>query len=122
MQRRVNPREARRMMQRMGMSMDSVSDVTQVIIKTASKDILIEQPEVAIMNMGGQKIFQIVGGTVTEGAPQRDAGTVSQAQAAVSEEDAQLVAGQTGKSLEEAKRALEECDGDLAKAILLLQS
>jgi nascent polypeptide-associated complex subunit alpha len=40
----------------------------------------------------------------------------------VSEEDARLVADQTGKSLEEAKNALIECDGDLAKAILLLQS
>jgi nascent polypeptide-associated complex subunit alpha len=42
--------------------------------------------------------------------------------AAIPEEDARLVADQTGKSLEEAKKALEECGGDLAKAILLLQS
>ena len=121
MQRKVNPREARRMMQRMGMSMDSVGDVKQVIIKTASKDILIEQPEVAIMNMGGQKIFQVVGGSVTERAPEQGRAAISQAKPVVSEEDAQLVADQTGKSLDEAKGALEECDGDLAKAILLLQ-
>ena len=110
-------------MQRMGMSMDSIGDVTQVIIKTAGKDILIEEPEVAIMQMGGQKIFQVVGGIVTERAPQKEepAG-VSKGKPAVSEEDAQLVADQTGKSLEEAQRALEESEGDLAKAILLLQS
>ena len=120
MQRRVNPREAKRMMQRMGMSMDNVEDVQQVIIRTGSKDIVIEQPEVAILNMSGQKIYQVVGGTVTEKA----AGTaVSGAKpAAVSEEDARLVADQTGKSVEEAKKALIECEGDLAKAILLLQS
>ena len=41
MQRRVNPREARRMMQRMGMSMDNVNDVQQVIIRTPTKDIVI---------------------------------------------------------------------------------
>ena len=122
MQRRVNPREARRMMQRMGMSMDSVGEVTQVIIKTSSKDILIDQPDVAIMQMGGQKIFQVVGGTVTERAPQAETLSVSKGKPPVSEEDAQLVADQTGKSLEEAKRALEEFEGDLAKAILLLQS
>ena len=122
MQRRMNPREAKRMMQRMGMSMDSVGDVTQVIIKTSSKDILIEQPEVTIMLMGGQKIFQVVGGTVTERAPQEDTAGGSAVKPVVSEEDAQLVAGQTGKSFEEARRALDECDGDLAKAILLLQS
>jgi len=38
------------------------------------------------------------------------------------EEDVRLVADQTGKSLEEARKALEESGGDLAKAILLLQS
>lgn len=119
MHRKVNPREARRMMQRMGMNMDSLPDVEQVIIKTSSKDLLIESPEVAILNMQGQKIFQIIGGQITEQAPQRD---TSSPKFSVSEEDIRLVADQTGKSVEEAKAALEECDGDLAKAILLLQS
>src|SRR4030066_93929 len=73
MQRRVNPREAKRMMQRMGMSMDNVQDVTQVIIKTNSKDIIIEQPEVAILHMQGQKIFQVVGGTITKKTPEHAA-------------------------------------------------
>jgi nascent polypeptide-associated complex subunit alpha len=107
------------MMQRMGMSMDGVEDVQEVVIRTPSKDIVIEQPEVAILNMQGQRIYQVIGGTVTERAPQRE-GAASKP--AVSEEDARLVADQTGKSLEEAKNALIECDGDLAKAILLLQS
>ena len=40
----------------------------------------------------------------------------------IPEEDVRLVADQTGKSVEEAKRALEETEGDLAKAILLLQT
>jgi nascent polypeptide-associated complex subunit alpha len=122
MQRRVNPREAKRMMQRMGMSMDTVGDVEQVIIRTSSKDIVIEQPEVAVVQMQGQKIFQVAGGTVTERAPERAAPSAPAAKPAVSEEDVRLVADQTGKSMEEAKKALEECEGDLAKAILLLQS
>ena len=118
MQRRVNPREAKRMMQRMGMSMDGVEDVTEVIIRTSSKDIVIEQPEVAILNMQGQRIYQVVGGAVTERKPEHTAAS----KPTVSEEDARLVADQTGKSVEEAKKALIECEGDLAKAILLLQS
>ncbi len=117
MQRRMNPREARRMMQRMGMSMDNVQEVEQVIIKTSSKDIIIEQPEVAILNMQGQKIFQVAGGTITEKTPERTLPKL-----VVAEEDVQLVADQTGKSTDEARKALEECEGDLAKAILLLQS
>ena len=107
------------MMQRMGMSMDGVEDVKEVIIRTPNKDIVIQEPEVAILNMQGQRIYQVVGGTVTERAPQRES---APAKPAVSEEDARLVADQTGKSLEEAKSALIECDGDLAKAILLLQT
>jgi len=114
MHRRVSPREARRMMQRMGMSMDAITDVEQVIIKTSNKDITIEEPEVAILEMQGQKIFQITGGKITE--------KVKEHKLTVAEEDVRLVADQTGKSLEEAKKALEECEGDLAKAILLLQS
>jgi nascent polypeptide-associated complex subunit alpha len=119
MHRRMNPREQRRMMQRMGMNMDSVPDVEQVIIKTSSKEITIEQPEVAILEMQGQKIFQVIGGKIAEKAPQRAA---LGAKPSVSEEDVKLVADQTGKSVKEARKALEECEGDLAKAILLLQS
>ena len=115
MHRRINPREARRMMQRMGMSMDAIPDVEQVIIKTGSKEITIEEPEVAILEVQGQKIYQVTGGKIVEKAAERKAPTIP-------EEDVRLVADQTGKSLEEAKKALEECGGDLAKAILLLQS
>ncbi len=118
MQRRMNPRDARRMMQRMGMNMEGVEDVTEVIIRTPTKEIVVEAPEVAIVNVQGQKIFQVAGGNVSERAPQRQAGAAPK----VSEEDVQLVAGQTGKSAEQARAALEESGGDLAKAILLLQS
>jgi nascent polypeptide-associated complex subunit alpha len=115
MQKRVNPREAKRMMQRMGMSMDEVADVEEVLIKTSSKEIKIEKPEIAVLEVQGQKIYQVTGGKVTEKAAERKS-------AGIAEEDVRLVADQTGKSLDEARRALEESGGDLAKAILLLQS
>ncbi len=112
--RRVSPREAKRMMQRMGLSMDAIPDVEQVIIKTSGKEITIEEPEVAVLDVQGQKIFQVAGGKITE--------KVAERRLVIPEEDVRLVADQTGKSLEEARKALEECGGDLAKAILLLQS
>ena len=115
MQRRVNPREAKRMMQRMGMSMDEVTDVQEVLIKTRSKEIRIEKPEIAVLEVQGQKIYQVTGGKVTEKAAERKS-------TGIAEEDVRLVADQTGKSPDEARRALEESGGDLAKAILLLQS
>jgi nascent polypeptide-associated complex subunit alpha len=103
------------MMQRMGLNMDSMAEVEQVIIRTRTKEITIEEPEVAMLEMQGQKIFQVTGGKITEKAAERKP-------SGVAEEDVKLVADQTGKSLEQARKALEECEGDLAKAILLLQS
>ena len=120
MQRRMNPRDAKRMMHRMGMNMEGVDEVEEVIIRTPTKEIVIEQPEVAIVNVQGQKIFQVIGGQITEKAPERKATTAPAF--TVSEEDVQLVADQTGKSPDAARKALEECEGDLAKAILLLQT
>ncbi|MBS7632569.1 nascent polypeptide-associated complex protein [Candidatus Bathyarchaeota archaeon] len=114
MRRGINPREARRMMQRMGMSMDTLEEVTEVIIRTSGKEIVIAEPEVALLDMQGQKIYQVTGGKISEKPVKR--------QTTIPEEDARLVADQTGKSIEEARRALEESGGDLAKAILLLQS
>jgi len=99
----------------MGLNMDAMADVEQVIIKTSSKEIIIEEPEVAMLEMQGQKIFQVTGGKITEK-------TAVRKPTGVAEEDVRLVADQTGKSLEIARKALEECQGDLAKAILLLQS
>ena len=109
------------MMQRMGMNMDSVPDVQQVVIKTSGKDIVIDEPEVAILEVQGQKMYQVIGGQVSEQAPSQRQ-TAKAVQPAFSEEDVRLVADQTGKSLGKAKEALSECQGDLAKAILLLQS
>ncbi len=116
MRKRMNPRNAKRMMQRMGMNMGEMPDVQEVIFRTSDKEIVVENAQVAVIDMGGQKIFQVTG-EVSERALESQAANVT-----IPEEDAQLVADQTGKSIEDAKRALETSDGDLAKAILLLQT
>jgi len=113
MRRRVSPREAKRMMQRMGLSMEGIPDVEEVIIRTSAKEIVVENPEVAVLDLHGQKIFQVTG-QVTEKTVEK--------KIEIPEEDVRLVADQTGKSVEEARKALEETGGDLAKAILLLQA
>lgn len=102
------------MMQRMGLNMDAIQNVERVIIKTSSHEIIIEEPEVAVIELQGQKMFQVAGGRITERAMER--------KLTIPEEDVKLVADQTGRSIEEARKALEQCDGDLARAILLLQS
>jgi len=110
--RRVNPREARRMMQRMGMSMGAMPDVEQVIFKTSSKEIIVENPDVAVMEMQGQKIFQVTGEKIIEKPIEKAL--------KIPEEDVQLVATQAGVSLDQARAALEQTKGDLAQAVLLL--
>ena len=113
--RRMSPREAKRMMQRMGLSMGEMPDVQQVIFKTSSKEIIVENPEVAVMEMHGQKIFQVTGVKIVEKALEKKPERVT-----VPEEDVQLVATQAKVSLEHARAALEQTNGDLAQAILLL--
>jgi nascent polypeptide-associated complex subunit alpha len=107
-------RDAARMMQKMGMKVDEVANVTQVIIKTGLKEIVIEEPSVTLVTIQGQAMYQIAGGRVSEAAPQAIS-TVT------GEEDARLVAQQTGRPLDDAKKALVEAGGDLAKAILILK-
>ena len=113
MRRRINPRETRRLMKRMGVGMSQVPDVQQVILRSSTKEIIIENPEVAMISMSGQKIFQVTGERIVEKAIDKVT--------TIPEEDIRLVADQTGKSVEEAERALKDTEGDLAKAILLLQ-
>lgn len=104
-----------RMMQKMGMKVDEVPEVSQVIIRTASKDIIIEEPSVTLVTVQGQAMYQIAGGRAAETAPQVPVQNIP------SESDIQLVTQQTGKSLEEARKALADAGGDLAKAILILK-
>ena len=117
MRRGMSPRDTRRIMQRMGLSMDAMQDVQQVVFKTSTKEIVVEEAEVAVLNLKGQKVFQVTGGKISERALATEEGKLM-----IPEEDVRLVADQTGKSVEEAKQALEASGGDLAKAILLLQT
>jgi len=99
-------------MKRMGLSMGAMPDVQQVILKTSTKEIIIENPEVAVMDMHGQKIFQVTGEKIVEKTIEK--------KVTFPEEDVQLVAQQAKVSVEEARAALEQMKGDLAQAILLL--
>ncbi len=111
MRRKVNPREANRMMQRMGMQVEQLDEVTRVIMETPSKRIIIDGPEVATVTVQGQRIYQVGGGSVREEA----------AAGQTSADDAKLVASQAGVSQEEAAEALKQSGGDLAQAIIFLK-
>lgn len=109
-------RDAKRMMQKMGMKIDEIDGVTEVLIRTATREIIIEEPVVTSVVVQGQRMYQITGGSAHERAPSAEA-----AQPEVPEEDVNLVVTQTGKTVDEAKVALKESGGDLAEAILRLK-
>jgi nascent polypeptide-associated complex subunit alpha len=118
--KRVNPRQARRMMEKMGMKMDAVADAKEVIIRRENTELVIENPQVTVMQFQGQKIYQVMGTSSFE-RPITEIGEMElEKPIQVSEEDVQLVAAQAGVSYEVSKQALEQTNGDLAQAILNL--
>lgn len=102
-------------MQKMGMGIEEMQGVLKVTIHLKDKNLVIPDPQVTQMKVSGQTIYQIVGEAVEEKTEERT-------KLEISEDDAQLVSAQTGASLEEAKKALESTNGDLAQAIMLLSS
>ena len=87
-------------------------EAEEVVIKTKDKEIIVQNPEVAVLEVQGQKIFQVMGGEISEKKREK---AIS-----IPEEDVQLVAQQAKVSLDQARAALEQTGGDLAQAILLL--
>ncbi len=102
----MNKKAVEAAMKKMGVKQQNI-DASEVIIKTHEKDIIISEPQVARIEMRGQETFQI-SGNVSEQSPKK-------------EEDIKTVSEQAGVSLEEAARALEEANGDLAEAIMKLK-
>jgi len=111
------------MMKQMGMKMDELGDVHTVILQGKNREILIEGPAVTSINVQGQKMYQIAGGKETSRKPEAAAEAVAEEQPLeIPEEDVLLVAQQANVSLEKARAALEQSGGDLAQAILMLQT
>ncbi len=123
---RMDSRKARRKMKQMGMDMNEISDVKRVIIQGDNKEIVIEGPQVTSINVQGIKMYQVAGGTETERKPQTGGATeavpVEEAQLVIPEEDILLVAQQANVSMDKARVALEDSEGDLAQAIIKLQT
>ncbi len=102
----LDTKKMQQMLKRMGMKMDNVP-ANQVIIKTDSGDIVIEEPQVIKTSMKGQVLFQ-VSGNVKERV--------------FSDEDVKLVIEQSGvKDKDRVIKALQETNGDIVEAIMKLK-
>jgi len=112
----IDPRKLKSMMDQMGIKSSDI-EASKVVISCPDKDIVILSPQVMKIEMQGHTQFQIEGDIeeralgVEDEAPQ---------QIEISDEDIKLVQEKTGSSAEEARKALENAGGDIAKAILSL--
>jgi len=113
--RRLSPRDLRRLMKRMGVEVEEFHGVREVRIIMEDREMVVEDPHVTLMRVQGQDILQVVGNI-------REIEISEEPEIEIPEEDVQLVASQTGVSLEKAREALVKTSGDIAQAIMLLES
>ena len=115
--RGINERQMRQAMRKMGITNKNIEGVTEVIIRTQTKEIVITNAEVSVMTMQGVDTYQ-VNGTASERALSEQSGPVVSFPA----EDIELVMSQTKCDRDKAVAALEACDGQPAEAILKIMT
>lgn len=103
----MDPKQMAKMMKQMGINTKEIA-ADRVIIETAEEKIIIEEPQIVEIIAQGQSSFQISGKVRKEDK--------------VNEEDVALIMEKTGVLREKAIEALKNAKGDLAEAILALQS
>ncbi|WP_054841947.1 nascent polypeptide-associated complex protein [Vulcanisaeta distributa] len=142
----INPREVRRLLRRFGiqdLNLEEVNNVTKVVIYLGDgSTIEINKPVVARMKIQGLSIYQVQASdsdvkvvksqpavpqprqSLIIQQPPQQAATVKTPppQYEPSEDDIKLVMEETGCTREEAIRALKETNGDIAEAIIKVQS
>jgi nascent polypeptide-associated complex subunit alpha len=104
----LNPKKMAAMMKQMGIKQEEIEAI-RVVIEKEDGNIVIENPSVLKVNMQGQETWQISGEAIEEDVEEM-----------ISESDVKLVAEKTGKSEEDARKALEDSEGDMAEAIVKL--
>jgi len=103
---KIDPNMMRNLMKQL--KMEDVP-ATEVLIKTNSGNLVINNPSVQRMKVQGKDMFQI-------------SGDISEEQTIeVSEDDVRMVLEQTGCTEDEALEALGDTEGDIAAAIIKLK-
>ncbi len=95
-----------KLMKQLGMKQKRV-DAVRVIIETSDEKIVIEPAEVMLIEMRGNRSYQITGEERVE--------------TNVNDEDVELVMKETGVEREVAEEYLKRANGDIAEAIMLIQ-
>ncbi len=109
----MNPKDMARLMRQLGIQQEELSAASIVITLTTGERLVFTQPSLVKIRMQGQEMYQLIG-TPEHLPPEEKPLTIR-------EEDVQTVMEQTGVTAEEARRALQESEGDIAAAILKLE-
>lgn len=133
-------RQMRRRLQQQGVDGMEQIEARRVIIQTDEKNLVIESPQVIKLKQQGMEIYQIVGSAQEsvgkEGEFETEIKNHSELNlkqditdiesetlnVQITDQDIQLVVLQTGVSREVAETALQQANGDLARAIITLKS
>ena len=105
-------RQSKRMLEKMGLNLEEMSDLEEVVIKTNLSDLIIKSTQVSKLKSKGIDMYQVMGNDTEE---------IIKEQNMISEEDVLLVSQQANVNEDVARNALKESDGDLAQAILKLK-
>jgi len=106
----IDKRQMERAMRQMGVKMQELDGVQEVVIKLADREIVIPGAQVTLTEMAGQRSYQVVGREM-ERKPEPE----------TNEEDLKLVMEQAGVDRETAALTLKETSNDIAEAILKLK-
>jgi len=103
----INPKQMGAMMKRMGIKNEELEAKEVIITLANGKKLIFEEPQISVIEMQGNKTYTLTGEAREE--------------TSVPAEDIAMVAEQANVSKVDAKKALEETNGDIAQAILQLK-
>jgi nascent polypeptide-associated complex subunit alpha len=113
--RGVDPKRLQAMMRQMGIKMEDIEDVEEVVIRTKDKEYVFADAEVSKMTAQGQVTWQLAGEpTIRPRAP------AEPVKIGYSDEDVKLVMEQAKVSEKQARDALDAANGQPAEAIMKL--
>ncbi len=126
----MSPKQMKAAMKRQGIDMDTVDGVEKVVVLTRDREIVFDRPEVTAITAQGVVTYQVVGSpkerarSAAASADEASGEDLVEAivSAKYSEEDVELVMGQTGASEDAVRAALDATEGEVAEAIMKLIS
>ncbi|HLC79854.1 MAG TPA: nascent polypeptide-associated complex protein [archaeon] len=104
----MNPSQMKNLMRQMGIKTEDLK-AKRVVFELEDGNLVIEDPQITAMQIQGKMTYTVMGEAKKE-----------KSESSIPQSDIDLVAAQSKVSKEKARKALEESEGDIAKAIAKL--